>query len=137
MTSAASTSRFGDLLRDLRKAKGVYLGDLAGRIHVAPSYLSDVELGRRHPFKAEAIERIAAALPLSAAEVDALLTAASVERGGFELPVNRQNQAAVEAGAALVRAWPTLSDDAYREIQRLVERLTSSPLSRSPAHTPR
>jgi len=116
---------FGDMLRDLRKGRGVNLGDMADSLKVAASYLSDVELGRRHPFKVEMIEKIGSILDLNEAQVKALIASASVSRGGFELPIDAHNQAAIDAGAALMREWPNFSPDSYRQLQELAERLAS------------
>ena len=99
----ANIRTFGEVLRDLRKRNHIQLGTFAGQLGVAPSYLSDVELGRRGPFLAPVIERIAALLDLSDAEHNRLLRASSVDRESIELPLNVKIPESVELGATLMR----------------------------------
>lgn len=40
---------FGEQLRELRLQKGLTLRELCRRANISPSFLSDIELGRRHP----------------------------------------------------------------------------------------
>ena len=40
---------FGEQIRELREKKDLSVRELAKRIKVTPPFLSDVELGRRHP----------------------------------------------------------------------------------------
>ncbi len=120
-----NSNTFGDRLRELRKGRGINLGDMAERLDIAPSYLSDVELGRRHPFRVDAIERCAQIMQLDAIEARDLIAAASVQRGAIELPVDPGNQQAVEAGAALMCAWPTLSTENYLELSEFIKRVST------------
>jgi transcriptional regulator with XRE-family HTH domain len=39
----------GEKLRELRDEADMSLRELAGKIHVSAAFLSDIELGRRHP----------------------------------------------------------------------------------------
>lgn len=39
----------GERIRELREKQDLSVRELAKRIHVSPPFLSDVELGRRHP----------------------------------------------------------------------------------------
>jgi len=119
-------NKFGGLLRELRKMSNISLGDMADRLGIAASYLSDVELGRRHPFRTETIERCGEILGLSNDQVGELIAAASVQRRAVELPLDPTNQAAVDAGAALMREWPNYSSEAYRQIKALAEQLAAA-----------
>ncbi|WP_044933708.1 helix-turn-helix domain-containing protein [Pseudacidobacterium ailaaui] len=40
---------FGEQIRDLREAKDISVRELARQLNVSAAFLSDVELGRRHP----------------------------------------------------------------------------------------
>jgi transcriptional regulator with XRE-family HTH domain len=119
------THKFGDLLRNLRKRKGVQLGMMADLLDVAPSYLSDIELGRRHPFKADLIAHCGRILGLSDSDLADLFAAASLQRGAIELEVTPSRPRSLETGAALMREWPTLPDDAFREIGDIVRRYSA------------
>lgn len=117
---AKKTNEFGDMLRELRKSRKVPLGTMADYLKVAPSYLSDVELGRRYPFRRETLENCKRVLNLGDAEFSGLLTAASTKRGGVELQVESGNKSQVEALTALDREWPALSQD-ENALKRMTE----------------
>lgn len=117
---------FGDTLRERRKARRIQLGTLATMLDVAPSYLSDVELGRRPPFRAELIRRCATLLALDDRGLDELLEAATVERDTFELPVEHHIPESIELSATLMREWPHLSPDHKRAVTNFVRGLTRS-----------
>lgn len=63
---------FGEMVGDGRRAKGRSLRDLAAELDLSPSYLNDIEHGRRVP-SAPKVRAIAVALDLDA---DSLLAAA-------------------------------------------------------------
>lgn len=119
------TTKFGGLLRKHRKQRDLSLGQMAERIDVAPSYLSDVELGRRNPFKREMIDKIGEQFEMSAQEVNELIDAASDARGQFELPADRGNPAAFQAGAALAREWTTFTATEYQQLTELIQTMKS------------
>ena len=50
----------GEKIRELRQARDLSLREFASRVKVTPGFMSDVELGRRHPSdeKLEAIGRV-------------------------------------------------------------------------------
>ena len=118
--------KFGDLLREHRKRRELTLGQLAEKMKVAPSYLSDIELGRRNPLKKESIDQLAGVLDLSKADVDALLDAAQADRGQFEIPADRRNAAAYEFGAALAREWTSMNSGDYQQLMQVLERIRQS-----------
>jgi transcriptional regulator with XRE-family HTH domain len=51
----------GEYLRELREQRDLSVRELAKRLDVSAPFLSDVELGRRHP-SGEVLERLAALL---------------------------------------------------------------------------
>jgi len=51
----------GERIRDLREQRDCSLRELAKELKVSAPFLSDIELGRRHPSK-DVLERLAAAL---------------------------------------------------------------------------
>lgn len=52
-------SRFGEVIRNLRRAQGKTLQEMADKLDVSVSYYSEVELSKRAPFKAEKIRILA------------------------------------------------------------------------------
>lgn len=120
--SAAATMGFGDLLRNHRKSRELQLGQLARLLSIPPSLLSDIELGRRQPFRTELLELCAQVLSLTESQTEELVAAAAASRGAFELTVDVRNVAASTAGAALMREWPGLPDKAYEELTDVIRR---------------
>ena len=111
---------FGRLLRKYRKAAGKTLGDLARLLDFQPSYVSDVELGRRAPFQFDRLRQIAEFLSPHA-DLEALDRAAAVDRGAFELPVEGTTDRARQVGAMLMRGWRNLSDEDLEVIGKMVK----------------
>src|SRR5262245_2857117 len=68
----------GERIRTRRTELRITLRELARRVEVSAPYLSDLEAGRRHPGP-EVLARIAGALELPAAELEALDTRLSPE----------------------------------------------------------
>jgi transcriptional regulator with XRE-family HTH domain len=91
---------FGGRLRELRKASGKTLGDVAEILDVSVVYMSDVERGNRAPFRPELVDKVADALGADAAELHQL---AAEVRGAFELPTERMPERAKEFVAGLAR----------------------------------
>jgi transcriptional regulator with XRE-family HTH domain len=58
----------GDRIRQLREEKDLSLRDLAKELKISAPFLSDVELGRRHP-SSEVLAKIAARLGTSVADL--------------------------------------------------------------------
>lgn len=118
-------NKFGDLLREYRKAKGITLGAFAGILGMPATNLSDVELGRRQPLRVELIERAAKVLELTEAQVDELVAAAAESRGAIELPLDGRTHAA-EFGVALMREWSTMTPDDVERLNALMRELGSN-----------
>jgi transcriptional regulator with XRE-family HTH domain len=59
---------FGEKLRELRDEADMSLRELAGKIHKSAAFLSDIELGRRHPSE-KVLADLARALGTSAQEL--------------------------------------------------------------------
>jgi transcriptional regulator with XRE-family HTH domain len=68
----------GERIRERRLERRITLRELARRVEVSAPYLTDLEAGRRHP-SPEVLQRIAAALELAVAELEALDTRLSPE----------------------------------------------------------
>lgn len=58
----------GEHIRELREKKDLSVRELAKRIQVSPPFLSDVELGRRHPSE-EVLGKLAHELDTTVAEL--------------------------------------------------------------------
>jgi transcriptional regulator with XRE-family HTH domain len=61
LTLDEAMKTLGERIRELREERDLSVRELARRIEVSPPFLSDVELGRRHPSE-DVLERLAAAL---------------------------------------------------------------------------
>lgn len=118
-------NKFGDLLREYRKSKGITLGAFAGMLGMPATNLSDIELGRRQPLRVDLIERAAKVLELTESQVDELVAAAAESRGAIELPLDGRTHAA-ELGAALMREWPTMTTDDVERLSAFVRELGSN-----------
>jgi transcriptional regulator with XRE-family HTH domain len=68
----------GETVRGLREKKGISLRKLSRLVGLSPSFISDLEIGRRYP-KAEGLEAIANALGVPASELAELDHRSSVE----------------------------------------------------------
>ncbi|HUJ30715.1 MAG TPA: helix-turn-helix transcriptional regulator [Candidatus Acidoferrum sp.] len=60
---------FGERIRELREARDWSVRELARKLKVSAPFLSDVELGRRHPSE-DVLERIASVLGTTAADLN-------------------------------------------------------------------
>lgn len=61
-------SKFGDFLKGLRKDRGFSLRELARKLEIAPSYLSDIERGKRNAPSKELLVKMITTLALSEEE---------------------------------------------------------------------
>ena len=112
----AVSDAFGQLLRQLRSAAGVTMGQLARHLGVSVPYVSDVERGHRPPFMNEKILKVA---ELLGTDANQLLRIAAESRGAFVLDAKAVSPRAREVGAALMRGWP-LSEEELEEIQHIL-----------------
>jgi transcriptional regulator with XRE-family HTH domain len=113
------TAKFGDLFRQERKRSGKSLGEVAQFLRISVTYLSDVERCARPPLKLERIREAGAFMCLNYDRLLALMTAAANHQGAFELPLPASEKGR-EAGAALMRGWDELDDDAFDQIVMLM-----------------
>jgi transcriptional regulator with XRE-family HTH domain len=68
----------GQTIRDLRERKDLSVRELAKKVDISPAFLSDLELGRRHPSD-DTLARIAQVLGTPAAGLRALDTRPAVD----------------------------------------------------------
>ena len=68
----------GESVRKLREKKGISLRELSRQVGVSPSFLSDLENGRRHP-KADRLDEIAKVLGVPSSELAELDHRSSLE----------------------------------------------------------
>lgn len=68
----------GQTIRDLREKKDLSVRELARKADVSPAFVSDVELGRRHP-SGDTLEKIASILGVSAEGLRSLDSRPAVE----------------------------------------------------------
>jgi transcriptional regulator with XRE-family HTH domain len=106
---------FGGLLRAARKKADKTMEDLAKKLGLTVSYVSDVERGYRQPWTNERIVEIAEFLNT---DPNPLLKAAAESRGAFVLSAD-VTAAGREAGASLMRVWNELSDEDFVELEKL------------------
>lgn len=111
-------SKFGELLRRLRKGKAKSMGDVARHLGVSVPYISDVERGYRPPLTEERIRDVARFLSTNPKP---LLEAAAESRSQFRLDATTVSSTARQVGAALERRWSDLSDDDLRTIGMILK----------------
>ena len=104
--------RFGQLMREARIRAGMTLGEFSRHLGLSKSFVSDVEVSRRLPFKPDDISRAA---HLLRADEEAMQLAAMAEResGGVCVPVMTRHDR--EAAAAFIREAVRRSSRAYLE----------------------
>ena len=116
-------NEFGDLLRALRVAVHVSLGELSRFLEVSVTYLSDVERGTRPPLTVERIEKAALLLELSPQRTLQLLEVAARTRGVFELTASNLSPTGSQVGATLMRGWPRYSEEELQKLAIFLEGL--------------
>ncbi|MHB8576342.1 MAG: helix-turn-helix domain-containing protein [Dehalococcoidia bacterium] len=110
---------FGEEVRAARMERQVGLRELAGRLEVAPAYLSDIERGNRVPVE-DKVRRLARELGINE---DRWIELALKSRGTVDLPVGTgvQHTRRDEAALTLHRQWDSISEDLARQITELLE----------------
>lgn len=103
-------SSLGDLIRDARVDAGLSLRELARRIEMAPSYVSDIENDRRVPSE-PVLQRIAQELDLNFEELVAL--------GGR---IGAKAERLVRRSPEAVRLFRTASGLGEEELRKLRKR---------------
>lgn len=76
MVNEFAGQTFGQTLRNLRMAKDVTLRDMARRLDLTPTYLSQVEQGKFAPPTEDRIKQMGEILDLDQAQVDELVAMA-------------------------------------------------------------
>jgi transcriptional regulator with XRE-family HTH domain len=94
--------RFGQLLRKLRKARGLTLTQLGSALAVSPTFLSDVERSTRRALALDRALRAAQVLGATQGQSIELLEAAIGELGILEVPAH---PVAVRNAAELAYTW--------------------------------
>src|SRR5690348_6896400 len=103
----ASRTGLGLLLRRYRAAAGLSQEGLAARAGLSTRAISDLERGLHRAPHGDTLDRLAAALALSAQQRAVMLAAARPELdGAFTLPIPAAATPAAVAGAALARSLP-------------------------------
>ena len=64
--------KFGEYIKSKRLEKGISLRELASKVGISPSYMSDIEKGRRNAPNKEKVDKIAEALFYSEEEINEL-----------------------------------------------------------------
>jgi len=72
--------KFGRFVEQKRKEQGITLRGLAGELELAPSYMSDIEKGRRYPPDKGKLEEIARILKLSKEDKDLMYDLAAMAK---------------------------------------------------------
>ena len=72
--------RFGEKIKLKRQEKGFTLRGFADALNIAPSYMSDIEKGKRNPPAQEIIEKMIVLLELKEEEKNDLLDLAATEK---------------------------------------------------------
>lgn len=84
--TGSSQPRFGVLLREWRRQKGLTLVDVADAAGISIVHMSDIERSRRNPPGEDTIRAIARRLGQES-EVERLLALAALQRGSVEIPL--------------------------------------------------
>ena len=64
--------KFGEYIKSKRLEKGISLRELASKVGISPSYMSDIEKGRRNAPNKEKVDKIAEVLFYSEEEINEL-----------------------------------------------------------------
>jgi transcriptional regulator with XRE-family HTH domain len=110
-------ANFGDVLRSERKKAKKTLSEVAAVAGCKISFASDVELGRRKPFKTPQILKIAELLKCDS---EPLILAAALERDG--ITINSANPQVAEVAAGLARSAERIDSDALDEIAKILRK---------------
>lgn len=120
---------FGNLVRERRAELGMNLKDVATRIGVSVSYVSEVERGTRAPYGDEKLFLLAAALKMP---LNALHDAALATRG-ITLDA-RGDEKRANIILELSRTWETLTPQQLDQLEAVLDRKT---LETPPAGQPK
>lgn len=110
--------RFGKMLREKRKAKGMSLRELAHALEISSPYLSDVELGRRNPFDGDLLLKLPIIL---GCDSDELTAEAMISRGSFILSTIDVSVKHLAVGATLSLLWRELTYSELHQIHTILK----------------
>ena len=106
-------NEFGLQLNRLRTVKDLRAKQVAELVGVDPSYVTQLERGRRDPPKQPVLEKFIAALGLSAVDADALIRSAAHTRFLNMIGVMETRTAAINLAEDLIRNDRRLTDADY------------------------
>src|SRR5690349_9914176 len=114
---------FGQLLRSKREAKGISLTEMAKKMGISASYLSDVELGRRDPWHLE--RTVAWVTHLGGSETDLQEVLEAMVRGkrSITLHIDQSNAQQVKCAVTLMCCWERLSDFQLGQLYEFLDKL--------------
>ncbi|MBW6424554.1 helix-turn-helix domain-containing protein [Rhizobium sp. XQZ8] len=113
---------FGQMLRELRKRKGVTQKDLAAAIGVTPAYLSALEHGKRGSPTFELLQRIAGYFNVIWDEAEELFRLGQTSHPKVMLDTAGLPAAYTALANDLARAIRTLSPDVIEELHIILKK---------------
>lgn len=109
-------SQFGKKIRKLRRERELTLSAVAQATGVSTSYISAIERGRRPPFRAQKLVRLAEVLTT---DLESLRALAALENTRFELKANPGSFKA-DVASALARGWDDLDESQLRRLEEVL-----------------
>lgn len=109
----------GVQLKELRKAKGERLLDMADNLEVSVAFVSAVENGKKSPPETF-IEKVVSLYDLSVAEAESLRRAADVSREHFS--IRPETDLAKETAGLMARKVNSLSPSDLSEIMKILKK---------------
>lgn len=111
---------FGRFIRGKRQELKLSLKDVAESLGVTVAYLSDIELGRRKPFKQPELEKLADVLNVPFKDLD---EKAEIERTRQALGISpEKNTRQLSVSLQLARSMRDLSDEQLDEIEKIMNK---------------
>jgi len=111
-------NEFGSALRLSRVGSGLTLRSVANKLGVSVSYVSDIERGRRAPFKGAKLEGLCVLLGADLGEFKRL---ASISRGGFFLDSEGVSDLGLHVGGMLMVQWNSLSEYRFERLAEILD----------------
>ena len=107
--------KFGEFLEQKRKEKGIGLRQMAGALDIAPSYLSDIEKGRRYAPDKQRLDEIADFIGLIESDRTLMYDLAAKTKNAVPADVSGYLQEK-DLAVTLLRKVRDLSDDKLKEL---------------------
>lgn len=112
---------FGKAVRHLRIEHEKLLGEMADALNMSPSYLSQIETGRK-PIPPKIVDQIATVLNLETAAVASLREAAALSQSEFKISLDSDARPRDRVLANdLAMEFARLTPEAKEEIERIVK----------------